>query len=160
MDKCLTRTTELYSTIHELPVTVIADHNGGLLGPSKLEGDVKQDPTGQPGFSALIRLAKDAKVLIKISGLYRSSVETATNFADMGFIIRELASQVPDSLIWGSDWPHTGEGKDRLSQKDLSVLEPFRTIDNAALLAHIREWVGTEENWNKMLVSNPQRAFA
>lgn len=143
-----------------MPVTVIADHNGGLLGPSKLEGDIKQQPTEQPGFSSLIALARDGKVLIKISGLYRSSTDTGTSFKEMGPIIRELALQVPDSLIWGSDWPHTGEGKNRLSQKDLSVLEPFRTVDNAAILASIREWIGTEENWTKLLVSNPQRAFA
>lgn len=117
------------------------------------------DPLTQPGFESLIALAKASKVMIKISGLYRSSSEDDTGFADMGPLIRELALQVPHRLIWASDWPHTGEGKDRIKMQHPQRLEPFRIIDNLKILANLRRWVGTEENWLKMMVSNPQREF-
>ena len=155
----LTKTPDLFETILALPVVVIADHTGGLLSASRLNAEQHMDPLTQPGFESLIALAKASKVMIKISGLYRSSSEDDTGFADMGPLIRELALQVPHRLIWASDWPHTGEGKDRIKMQHPQRLEPFRIIDNLKILANLRRWVGTEENWLKMMVSNPQREF-
>lgn len=149
--------TELAPIIRDLPVTVIADHTGGLLAPSKLNVASEWSPASQPGLSSLVSLARDGKVLVKISGLYRSSDATQTNFSDMANIIRKLAVLIPDHLIWGSDWPHTGEGKTRLSQ-DLQAIEPFRVIDDLAIIANLKKWVG-ESTWMKMMVTNPQREF-
>lgn len=150
---------DLFSTFVNLPVVVIADHTGGLLAPSKMVDHVQRSPTLQPGLEALVELAKRSRVLIKISGLYRSSTEAHTNFADMAPLVRHLATQVPDSLIWGSDWPHTGDGSDRVKKGDLNTVESFRAIDDVGILANIREWVGSEETWMKMMVHNPRRAF-
>lgn len=152
--------TDLYSTILSLPVPVIADHVGGLLGPSRLGVDGATTPILQAGFHSLITLAKMSRVVIKISGLYRCSSEDTTTYNDMASIIRTLAKEVPDSLIWGSDWPHTGEGKDRLKSKVVTEVEPFRKIDNVRILEHLHEWVGDEETWMKMMVHNPRRIFA
>lgn len=117
------------------------------------------NPLTQPGFESLVALAKASKVIIKVSGLYRSSTEDTTAFADIGPLIKELAAQVPDRLIWASDWPHTGEGKDRMKMQDLQRMEPFRKIDNLNIIANLRGWLGTEENWLKMMVHNPRREF-
>ena len=114
----------------------------------------------QPGFESLVALAKSQKVIIKVSGFYRSSLEEATGFADMAPLVQELAARVPDSLIWASDWPHTGEGKDRLKAQPLTLTEPFRKINNIQILNNIRKWVGSEDNWMKMMVHNPRRVFA
>lgn len=137
---------------------VIADHTGGLLAASKLEASYRHDPAQQPGFESLIQLARRSRVLIKISALYRSSNETTTAFADMEPLVRKLAQEVPDSLMWGSDWPHTGEGKDRL-KNDLSTIEPFRKIDNALILRNIRKWIEDEKTWMKLMVYNSKLAF-
>lgn len=137
---------------------VIADHTGGLLAASKLEGHYSHDSTQQPGFESLIQLARRSRVLIKISALYRSSNETSTAFADMEPLVRKLAQQVPDNLIWGSDWPHTGEGKDRL-KNNLGTIEPFRQIDDALVLRNLREWIEDEKTWMKLMVYNSQLAF-
>lgn len=154
----LAQTSDLYSTFLNLPVMVIADHTGGLLAGSKLEARYCRNPAQQPGFESLIQLAKASRVLIKISGFYRSSDETSTAFADMEPLVSKLARQVPDSLIWGSDWPHTGEGKNRL-KGNLSTIEPFRRIDNIAILRNLREWIEDEERWMKLMVHNSKLAF-
>ncbi|KAF7527323.1 hypothetical protein G7054_g10523 [Neopestalotiopsis clavispora] len=151
---------QLHSTIIGLPVQVIADHVGGFLGSSKLQdaaGTV--DALSQPGFKELLSLAQSGRVIIKVSALYRSSDETGSTYADMAPIISKLAKEVPDSLIWASDWPHTGEGAQRLGGKNLEKIEEFRKIDDAAVLAKLREWVSDEQVWHKMMVANPARIF-
>ncbi|ETS79651.1 hypothetical protein PFICI_09504 [Pestalotiopsis fici W106-1] len=150
----------LYSIIVDLPVQVIADHIGGLLGSSKLqEAATPADALHQPGFRQLLDLARLGRVVIKVSALYRSSDETATTYADMAPIISKLAQEAPDSLIWASDWPHTGEGANRVGGKNLEKIEEFRKIDDAAILTKLREWVGDEQVWHKMMVVNPKRVF-
>ncbi|RTE84911.1 hypothetical protein BHE90_000590 [Fusarium euwallaceae] len=151
---------ELYDTILTLPVQVIADHMGGLLGSSKLPRDDpgKHDPRLQKGYKSVVRLAEQSKVLIKISGLYRLSTQTDSGLSDLEPLIRDLASRVPDSLIWASDWPHTGEGADRLD-RNLGRVEKFRHVDNRLLLANVRRWVGEEETWNKMMIHTPNKVY-
>ncbi|KAF4472993.1 transcriptional family amidohydrolase family [Fusarium albosuccineum] len=151
---------EIYDTILNLPVQVIADHMGGLLGSSKLQinGTGNLDPRLQEGYESLVRLAEQSKVFIKISGLYRLSTQTESGHSDLEPLIRDLAARVPDSLIWASDWPHTGEGVDRLD-KNLGRVEKFRHVDNRLLLANVRKWVGTEETWNRMMIHTPNRVY-
>ena len=114
---------------------------------------------GQPGFRSLLRLAKSSRVSIKVSGLYRASTLSETGYNDLAPIIRTLAEQVPDRLVWASDWPHTGEGKDRTAENALTMVEPFRVIDNLCILKNLREWIGSDENWHKMMVSNPETLY-
>lgn len=137
---------------------IIADHLGGMRGASKLGPDLAENPLQQPGFNSLVRLAQMSKLIIKISGLYRASDSTETCYHDTRPIIETLSREVPDQCIWGSDWPHTGEGKDRVNG-DLSVKEPFRCVDDAAILEKVREWVGSEGTWQKLMTENPSRLF-
>jgi len=102
-------------------------------------------------------LAKQSRLFIKISGLYRVSTRSESHFDDTQPIIQTLAREVPNQLIWGSDWPHTGDGSNRLN-RDINVKEPFRAIDNEAMLWNIRSWV-TDEAWQSMLMDNPGRIF-
>ena len=131
---------------------IIADHLGGILGASKLKSASSQCPTTQPGFRSLVELAKRSRVLIKISGQYRSSAETNTNFADLAPIVRALVAEVSDSLLWASDWPHTGEGKDRLGEKGAGVIEPFRIIDN---IAEYDQVIGLDLSTLEPLINGP-----
>lgn len=142
-----------YDCIRTLPVPVIADHSGGTLGASKLPPQLQDIPLSQPGFSSLLTLAKQFRLFIKISGLYRVFTRSESHFDDTQPIIQALAREVPNQLIWGSDWPHTGDGSNRLN-RDINVKEPFRAIDNEAILRNIRSWV-TDEAWQRMLMDNP-----
>ncbi|RDW74440.1 uncharacterized protein DSM5745_07102 [Aspergillus mulundensis] len=148
----------LFDCISTLPVPIIADHLGGMQGASKLQCHLAEHPLSQPGFSSLITLAKGAKVIVKISGLYRASNRTASHFDDTRPIIEAFAKEIPERCIWGSDWPHTGEGKARVKSHDLARKESFRVIDNQALLRNVRQWVGGEV-WGKIVRDNPARLF-
>lgn len=77
----------------------------------------------------------------------------------MAPIISKLAQEVSNSLIWASDWPHTGEGAQRTGGKNLEKIEEFRKINDARVLSNMREWVGEEDVWHKMMVVNPTRLF-
>ncbi|KAJ0314598.1 hypothetical protein Brms1b_006754 [Colletotrichum noveboracense] len=152
---------DLFDTISKLPVEVIVDHVGGLRGSSKLEptsGTQAMDPTEQPGFGSLVRLAEASKVIIKISGLYRLSSRAESGYDDMETVIKALAERVPDRLIWGSDWPHTGEGKDRL-KRGKDAIEEFRVIDNELIVRNLRNWIGSEETWGKVTARNPKKFY-
>ncbi|KAI8196009.1 hypothetical protein KHU50_010440 [Colletotrichum sp. SAR 10_65] len=98
---------DLFDTISDLPVEVIADHSG---------------------------------------------------YDDMEPVIKALAERVPDRLIWGSDWPHTGEGKDRL-KRGIDAIEEFRVIDNELIVRNLRNWIGSEETWGKVTVRNPKKFY-
>ncbi|KAJ5088019.1 amidohydrolase 2 [Penicillium angulare] len=143
----------LHDTIRDLPVRVIADHLGGMLGPSKLPSTLQLNPTSQPGFKSLLSLAKQGRIFVKISGLYRMSNEMSMNFSDLQSIVQSFATEIPDQIIWGSDWPHTGDGHSRLN-KSLEMKEPFRIINNSGILEQLREWMG-DDVYSKMLVENP-----
>lgn len=77
----------------------------------------------------------------------------------MAPIVSKLAQEVPDNLIWASDWPHTGEGAHRVGGKNLEKIEEFRKIDDVRVLSNMREWVGDEDVWHKMMVANATRLF-
>ncbi|CAH0051873.1 unnamed protein product [Clonostachys solani] len=149
---------EIFDSVLALPVPVIADHIGGLRGPSKLLEGANVDHSQQPGYKSLTELARKKKVIIKISGLYRASTQKETSHNDLAPLVRSLASEVPDQLVWASDWPHTGEGKDR-EANGIDKVEPFRHVDNRTLLASLKSWMNSETAWVKMLVDNPARIY-
>lgn len=152
-----TKHLDLYDTLIDLPVEVIADHLGGMKGISKL-GSTTVEPTEQPGFRSLLKLAEQSRVFIKASGLYRASSRNETGYDDLEPIVKTFAEKVPDRLIYASDWPHTGDAAGR-AQRGLEDIEQFRKIDNAGIVASLKGWIGSEETWNKMLVTTPDRIY-
>lgn len=113
------------------------------------------DVTAQPGFASLLDLAKSGKVFVKISALYRSSKLTTGGYDDLEPLVKVFAQEVPQQLIWGSDWPHTGSNRTEATRY---VPEPFRKIDNEAVLKNIRKWVGYEV-WRQMTVVTPGKIY-
>lgn len=113
--------------------------------------------TEQPGFKSLLALAKAGKVYIKMSGFYRSSKLATGGYADLEPLIKEFAKEVPDRLIWASDWPHTGSGSNR-TEANKYIPEKFREIDDATILQNIRRWVGPDLWW-RMTVGTPSKVY-
>ncbi|GME41060.1 hypothetical protein diail_5798 [Neofusicoccum parvum] len=140
--------------IKDLPIQVIADHQGGMKGLSQLPEGTK-DVTAQPGFASLMALAKSGKVFVKVSALYRSSNHTTGGYDDLEPLVRYFAEEIPQQLIWGSDWPHTGSNRTEATRY---VPEPFRIIDNEAVLRNIRKWVGPRL-WHEMTVVTPAKLY-
>lgn len=143
-------------TIKTLGVKVIADHLGGMKGSSMLPNDVSV--TTQLGFDSLIQLAASKHLVVKVSGFPRTSELESEVYPDLEKVVRRFATEIPDQLIWASDWPHTGEAKDRKG-RSLDVPEPFREIDDVAILTRIRSWVSGDV-WEKMMIETPARMYA
>lgn len=113
--------------------------------------------TSQPGFDSLVTLARKGKVFVKISALYRSSKLTAGGYDDVEPLVKVLAEEVPEQLIWASDWPHTGSGANR-TEENKNIPEKSRTVDDVAVLKNIRKWVGPSL-WRKMTVETPKKLY-
>jgi predicted TIM-barrel fold metal-dependent hydrolase len=113
--------------------------------------------TKQPGFKSLLALAKSGRVYIRISGFYRSSKLTTRGYDDLEPLIREFAREVPDRLIWASDWPHTGSTANRTEENKL-VPDRFRVVDNAAVLQNIHKWVDPDV-WRRMTVDTLKEVY-
>jgi predicted TIM-barrel fold metal-dependent hydrolase len=126
---------ELMGTLRGLRVEYSVAHMG--LYPAK-------DGPGQPGFQEFLRLVGDGsrRCWVKLTGIYRFS-QTPT-FADVKPIAQALMEQVPDQLIWGSDFPH------------LSFHDKVGTIQLYNLLD---EWAPGEAMRKRILVDNPVRLF-
>ncbi len=126
---------ELMPTLRELPVAFSVAHMG--LFPAR-------DGPEQPGFREFLRLVGDGsrRCWVKLTGIYRFS--TVTDFADVKPIAQALMDQVPDQLIWGSDFPH------------LSFHDRVGTIQLYNLLG---EWAPDRGMRQRILADNPARLF-
>jgi predicted TIM-barrel fold metal-dependent hydrolase len=131
-----------------LPVPLVIDHFGGA--------DAKLG-VGQPGFDALLDLARSGKAYVKLSAPYRSSVKRP-DFADVKPLARALIDANPDRMVWGSDWPHPG-GSSRTEKTRLDEIEPFFPEDDGGTLNLLPLWAPDEALRHKILVDNPARLY-
>lgn len=144
---------------------MIADHLGGLKGISSLANSTDVTPDqydsalNQTGAAELVDLCKKGKVWVKLSGAYRSSSLTNRNYEDLEPIIRMFAEQCPEQLIYASDWPHTGDGKDRVG-RPLTFVEQFRVIDQGEILKSWKKWINSDRLWRKIMLDNPKRLYS
>ena len=127
--------SELMPTLRELPVGFSVAHMG--LFPAK-------DGPQQPGFREFIKLVGDGskRCFVKLTGIYRFSTEP--DFADVKPIAQALMEEVPDQLIWGSDFPH------------LSFHDRVGTIQLYNVLG---EWAPDGGMRQRILADNPARLF-
>ena len=82
--------------IEEVPVRVLIDHCGRPTPDAGL---------GQPGFSALLRLARTKRVSVKLSG-YSKFSRLPYPFEDTWPYARAIIEAfTPEHCMWASDWP-------------------------------------------------------
>lgn len=79
-------------------------------------------PVRDTGFRTLLDSARTERVWVVMSGAYRVGLERARAAAPM-----LLEAFGPKRLMWGSDWPHTDTGLDRVTTypKPLKWLEAW-----------------------------------
>jgi len=129
-----------------LGVPVVLDHYAGLHKQplAELEGalaPIREFLASGPGYA-------------KLSAPYRR--HPSWRDADIARLAADLADAAPTRLLWGSDWPHTGGEAGR--PRDPTQIEPFREIDNQAVLQQLRQALG-ESSWRLMLQDNPQALY-
>jgi predicted TIM-barrel fold metal-dependent hydrolase len=127
-------------------VPLVLDHFGGLRAA--------QTDAAELPLRTLLALLATGRVWVKLSAFYRAS-NNAPHHADLAPLARTLIQARPDRLLWGSDWPHTGGGRDR----DPERIEPFRHVDLHASLAALQSWVPDAAVLHRILVSNPAELY-
>ena len=123
-------------TLRELPIAVFGRAYGAVSGQGRADSS--------RAFGNFSGLAGDGskRCWVKLTGIYRFS--TAPDFADVKPIAQALMADVPDQLIWGSDFPH------------LSFHDRVGTIQLYNLLG---EWAPDTGMRKRILADNPARLF-
>jgi predicted TIM-barrel fold metal-dependent hydrolase len=117
------------------PVKVVFGHLGYV--PTS-EG------TSTDGFAAMLRLARDGKAWVKLTAPYRLTLSHLP-YRDVDAAARVLVEEIPDRLLWGTDWPH------------VFIKSPIPNDgDLVDLLAH---WVPDEPTRRRILVTNPAKLY-
>lgn len=82
------------------PVPIVLDHMAGHCWNPALG-------TEQEGFTSLLSLLASGRAFLKISAMYRVSSE-AYPWPEIIPFGEKLVAEVPERLLWASDWPHVG----------------------------------------------------
>jgi predicted TIM-barrel fold metal-dependent hydrolase len=132
--------------VRDLPVDVVFDHMGHPDAALGLD---------QPGFRALLDLLGRGRCWVKLSGLYRLSAEHPS-YDEIAPFVRALVSANPERLLWGSDWPHTGNHP-QSTLKEAPFVD-HRPIDNGLHLYRFVAFAG-ETAMRRILVDNPATLY-
>ncbi|KAF5637815.1 amidohydrolase 2 [Fusarium sp. NRRL 52700] len=132
----IAETLSSHPDLKEIPI--IIDHNASAT-PSDINS---------PHFASLLHLLSSPNIYIKLGALHRRS----SPISQMEHIMKTIANTAPDSILWGSDWPHCNA-----AVRGLTPTPPLE-VDTDQELGLLREWP-TEEQWERMLVLNPERVF-
>ncbi|CAM5223151.1 2-pyrone-4,6-dicarboxylate lactonase OS=Castellaniella defragrans OX=75697 GN=HNR28_001886 PE=4 SV=1 [Castellaniella defragrans] len=119
-----------------LPVPVMLDHMGSVGAGGAALVERNREP--------LLELMRRDRLWMKLSGPYLNGWSPGTDAPALGQFVRDLARLAPDRLVWGSDWPHVTE-----------TVAP----DDRLLIRTLREWVGSDATWARILWENPARLY-
>jgi 2-pyrone-4,6-dicarboxylate lactonase len=128
---------ERWDLFTSLPTDIVVDHAG--------RPDVTQ-PLDGPGFTLFRKLLDEHEnVWAKLSGAERLTVSGPPGYDDFIPFARHLAEEIPDRVIWGTDWPHPNMKSHMPDEGDLVDLLP--------------RIAPTEDLQRKLLVDNPMRLY-
>ncbi len=117
-----------------LPVPLVFGHLGYV-------------PTQQgrtDGFEGLLRLTRAGQAWIKLTAPYRLTPE-AFPYPSVTPTAQRLLQEVPERLMWGSDWPHVFIRSAMPNDGDLFNL--------------FLDWVGDRDMLQTILVNNPAKVY-
>jgi len=93
---CEDQLVDLQGLIERSPVRVLIDHCGRPQAAAGLQ---------QPGFQALLRLARLGRVCVKLSGMQKFAAAHALHAQSAAYVQALIEAFGPDACVWGSDWP-------------------------------------------------------
>lgn len=120
-----------------LPVDVVFGHLGYVPAEQGIAA---------PGFKALLRLVRDGRAWVKLTGPYRISATTLPH-ADTNAFAHTLLESGPDRIVWGSDWPHVKTG--------WSIPMP----NDGALADLLLDWIADPQLRARVLAENPKALY-
>lgn len=128
---------DLYETLAYLPVEVVIDHMGHMPASTGIDS---------PGFLELLRLLRENKVWVKLSGAYRFTNLEEAPYVDVTPYAKALIEANSARVLWASDWPHVS----------ISVPMP----NDTCLLEQFFDWVEHDEDLiQQIMVDNPARLY-
>ena len=123
---------DLIPHLGKIDVDFVVDHMGYML---ESDGLTRND------FDRLLGVLKDGRGWMKLSGPYRLAKDG--NYERLRPLARSIVGELPDRVIWGSDWPHIPNGQ----------------RDTGELLNLLADWIPEEEDRQRILSANPARLF-
>lgn len=141
----LDTTVSLLDDFFRLGSPVVLDHYAG--GPMP-------DPGSAELLGRLLAGVRMASVYVKLSAPYRIWKGAEGSADDLA---RLLWQCVPDRIVWGSDWPHTGGSGGKGRSPD--AIEQFREVDNDAVLQSVLACLPDEDARHRLLVRNPAALY-
>jgi predicted TIM-barrel fold metal-dependent hydrolase len=133
----------LYVESARLPeiLPVLLDGGNKVVIPLYGMFDRTLGPARDPGFKALLESAPSRNVWVVMSGAYRVGPERARSTTPM-----LLDAFGPERLMWGSDWPHTDTGLNRVTTYPQT-------------LRWFEEWVPDAATRRTILVDTPAKLY-
>ena len=126
--------SKVFNEIRNIEVPFVFDHMGHF--------DVTEG-VNSIEFKELLNVLKDDRVWTKLSVCRVSSKPPF--YEDLRPYHDRIIEQIPDRLLWGSDWPFVAMGD--------------RSPDVGSLIDLFYEWVGDADVINRIFVANPKRLF-
>jgi predicted TIM-barrel fold metal-dependent hydrolase len=127
------------AVLRRMPVPIVIDHLGRLP---------PQGWQAHPAWHLLRDLVQAGRAWVKLSGAYHDSRDGLPDYADTGSILRAWQQAAPDRVVWGTDWPHPAA---TAGEKPLP--------DDACLLDLLQDWVPSEADRHRLLVTNPAALY-
>ncbi|WP_075814683.1 amidohydrolase family protein [Corynebacterium sp. CNJ-954] len=134
--------------IEDSPVPILLDHFGGVHATTAGTLD---------GAATVLHLYSHPHVWIKLSAPYRLG-DPADIAHGLPPFVSDLASISPKRLLWASDWPHTGGGRDRAT-RSLDAIEPFRNYNATTSVEDISDWLPTPQAVADVFTHNPASLY-
>ena len=125
-------------TLEKIEGDYVIDHLGKFLEPVSVDS---------PQFKTLLRLVDKGNCFVKIAGCYETSKMGHPHYEDVGALAKALVKHAPERIIWGSNWPHN------------MATSAENYPDDVHLLDLAIEWMGSEENRQKIFIDNPSRLY-
>jgi predicted TIM-barrel fold metal-dependent hydrolase len=126
---------ELAPLLERSGVRILIDHCGRPAPEAGL---------GQPGFKALLALARTGRATVKLSGPFRFSSGGAPYEDTLPYVRAIIDAYTPDACIWGSDWP---------------FLRMPERMDYGPVLRFVETWLPDATARRKVLWDTPRRLF-
>lgn len=117
------------------PVPIVLGHLGYMRTAKGLD---------DPGFQSMLRLMRDGRCWVKLTGPYRISSQ-ALPYSDVTPFAHALLEAAPDQVVWGTDWPHVMMKGTMPNDGDLADL--------------LSAWVPDATLRERVLAGNPARLY-
>jgi predicted TIM-barrel fold metal-dependent hydrolase len=126
------------------PLAAMLERSGARILIDHCGRPSPQAGLGQPGFQALLALARTRRASVKLSGYGKFSRESHP-FADTQPYVRALIDAFTlDACVWGSDWPY---------------LKATERIDYGPLLKLVERLLPDANDRRKLLWDTPRKLF-